>query len=596
MSDSEKRFTPTTGQLIKYAGLNGNSLLYCVVGIATCGFSLFGYDQGLMSGIIASEQFNTEFPATHQSSPSDVHAGTVQGTVTSVYEVGCFFGALFAYFFGERMGRRKVMLLGAVIMIIGTVLSVTSFGPGSSNGTGNVGGFVQFILSRVITGIGNGMNTATIPSWLAETTKAHNRGFLICMEASTVSLGTCLAYWEDFGLSYVKSSVSWRFPIAFQIVFALILLGGVSVLPESPRWLIAHGQHAEGLRVIAALSATSVEDPLAITEKDRITDALTAQRTVLTSNRRDILKSGKQQHLRRALVGASTQLFQQLGGCNAVIYFSTILFENQIGLEPRLSLVLGGVLSTVYAIFAMSSFFLVERVGRRKLFLAGTVGQATAMFITFGCLVSGGRQSAKGAAFGLYLFIAVFGATWLPLPWLYPAELNSMAVRTEANAISTMTNWLSNFLVVQVLPTMTASIGSYTFLIFAIANVIFLPFIFYLYPDTTGRSLEEIDIIHAHAYLTERRPTLIAAELPKLTDHQIQVMTDRYDIHGGVADVEAPNTYGTAENAEKTDTTLPPPHPEVVNGARLGQRADDSTSGTITRVPSQAADEVMKVK
>ncbi|RXK41078.1 monosaccharide transporter [Tremella mesenterica] len=593
MTDFEKRLTPTTGQLVKYAGLNGNSLLYCVVGIATCGFSLFGYDQGLMSGIIASEQFNTEFPATHQSSPSDVHAGTVQGTVTSVYEVGCFFGALFAYFFGERMGRRKVMLLGAVIMIIGTVLSVTSFGPGSSNGTGNVGGFVQFILSRVITGIGNGMNTATIPSWLAETTKAHNRGFLICMEASTVSLGTCLAYWEDFGLSY---SVSWRFPIAFQIVFALILLGGVSVLPESPRWLIAHGQHAEGLRVIAALSATSVEDPLAITEKDRITDALTAQRTVLTSNRRDILKSGKQQHLRRALVGASTQLFQQLGGCNAVIYFSTILFENQIGLEPRLSLVLGGVLSTVYAIFAMSSFFLVERVGRRKLFLAGTVGQATAMFITFGCLVSGGRQSAKGAAFGLYLFIAVFGATWLPLPWLYPAELNSMAVRTEANAISTMTNWLSNFLVVQVLPTMTASIGSYTFLIFAIANVIFLPFIFYLYPDTTGRSLEEIDIIHAHAYLTERRPTLIAAELPKLTDHQIQVMTDRYDIHGGVADVEGPNTYGTAENAEKTDTTLPPPHPEVVNGARLGQRADDSTSGTITRVPSQAADEVMKVK
>jgi MFS family permease len=79
------------------------------------------------------------------------------------------------------------MLLGAAIMIIGTVISVTAFGPGAPNG--NVGGFVQFIVGRVITGVGNGMNTATIPSWVAETSKAHNRGFLICMEASTVAVG-----------------------------------------------------------------------------------------------------------------------------------------------------------------------------------------------------------------------------------------------------------------------------------------------------------------------------------------------------------------------------------------------------------------------
>jgi MFS family permease len=146
---------------------------------------------------------------------------------------------------------------------------------------------------------------------------------------------------------------------------------------------------------------------------------------------------------------------------SSVIYYSTILFENQIGLPTQLSLILGGVLSIVYAMFALISFLLVEKVGRRKLFLIGTFGQGIAMFITFGCLVSGDTRSAKGAAFGLYLFIAFFGATWLPLPWLYPAELNSMAVRTQANAISTMTNWLSNFLVVQVLPTMTVSSQTY---------------------------------------------------------------------------------------------------------------------------------------
>jgi MFS family permease len=86
---------------------------------------------------------------------------------------------------------------------------------------------------RTVTGLGNGANTSTIPSWVAETSKAHNRGFLICMEASTVAVGTAIAYWLDFGLSFVDSSVSWRFPTAFQIVFAMILIAGVWVLPES---------------------------------------------------------------------------------------------------------------------------------------------------------------------------------------------------------------------------------------------------------------------------------------------------------------------------------------------------------------------------
>jgi MFS family permease len=115
-------------------------------------------------------------------------------------------------------------------------------------------------------------------------------------------------------------------------------------------------------------------------------------------------------------------------------------------------------LAIVYALFALLSFVIVERVGRRPLFLIGTAGQAVAMFITWACLLAGGKQAAKGAAFGLYFFIAFFGATLLPLPWLYPAELNAQAVRTQANAVSTMANWLFNFLVVQVLPTMSESI------------------------------------------------------------------------------------------------------------------------------------------
>ncbi|CAK9783331.1 hypothetical protein CC85DRAFT_268494 [Cutaneotrichosporon oleaginosum] len=566
---------------VKYYGFNGNALLAAVVATGTVGFSLFGYDQGLMSGIIGSEQFNREFPATRQNGPNDVHTGTIQGAVTSCYEVGCFFGAMFAYFVGERAGRRRMMLGGAVVMIIGAIITTITFGPGDPSGRGNVGGFVQFFVGRVITGLGNGANTATIPTWIAESSKAHNRGFLICMEASTVAVGTVIAYWLNFGLSYVdKDGVSWRFPIAFQIFFALLLIIGVLGLPESPRWLLLHNYDDEAQRVIAALAGEEFDSEKTIADKVRMTEAIEAQ-IQAQAKRSDILKQGKKQNLTRTLVGASTQLFQQLGGCNAVIYYSTILFKNQIGLEMRLSLILGGVLSIVYMLFALLSFQLVERVGRRKLFLIGTVGQAVSMFITWGCLLPGSVGPAKGGAFGLHLFIAFFGATWLPLPWLYPAELNSMSVRTQANAISTMTNWLCNFLVVQVLPTMTASIGAWTFFLFAIANCIFLPFIYFFYPETAGRSLEELDVVYAHAHVTHRRATKVAKELPKLTDHQVQVMTDRYDIHG-------PDTEVTAEDA--IDTSIPPRSGNSEKFGMDGRSNSPSPNATRVATPTDMLD------
>ncbi len=119
-----------------------------------------------------------------------------------------------------------------------------------------------------------------------------------------------------------------------------------------------------------------------------------------------------------------------------------MLFENSIGLTRQLSLILGGVNATCYALSTLLSFVFVERAGRRKMFLVGTVGQTVAMIITFACLIPGDPQSAKGAAFGLFLFIVFFGSTWLELPWLYPAELSPLKTRTKANAISTSTNWI----------------------------------------------------------------------------------------------------------------------------------------------------------
>lgn len=135
-----------------------------------------------------------------------------------------------------------------------------------------------------------------------------------------------------------------------------------------------------------------------------------------------------------------------------MIYYCPILFETSLGDSHQFSLLLGGVNTIVYALFATTSWFVIERVGRRKLFLIGTVGQCLSMVIVFSCLIPGTPGPAKGAAVGLFLYIAFFGATWLPLPWLYPAEINPIKTRAKANAVSTCSNWLFNFLIVMITP------------------------------------------------------------------------------------------------------------------------------------------------
>ena len=196
-----------------------------------------------------------------------------------------------------------------------------------------------------------------------------------------------------------------------------------------------------------------------------------------------------------------------------------------------MSLLLGGVNMIVYSIFATVSWFIIERTGRRKLFLICTVGQGLSMLLVMACLIPGTASAAKGAAVGLFTYIAFFGATWLPLPWLYPAEVNPVKTRAKANAVSTCTNWLFNFMVVMITPIMIANIGWGTYLVFACINAGFFPFIYIFYPETKQRSLEEIDLIFAKGFLENMTYVRAAKELPQLDDHGVAAMARQYGFH-----------------------------------------------------------------
>ncbi|GAV49403.1 hypothetical protein ZYGR_0P00460 [Zygosaccharomyces rouxii] len=504
------------------AGLKGARLRYTAAAVAVIGFALFGYDQGLMSGLITGDQFNKEFPPTKSNGDNDRYASVIQGAVTACYEIGCFFGSLFVLFFGDAIGRKPLIIFGAIIVIIGTVISTAPFH--------HAWGLGQFVVGRVITGVGTGFNTSTIPVWQSEMTKPNIRGAMINLDGSVIAFGTMIAYWLDFGFSFINSSVQWRFPVSVQIIFALVLLFGIVRMPESPRWLMAKKRPAEARYVLACLNDLPENDDAILAEMTSLHEAVNR-----SSNQKSQMKSlfsmGKQQNFSRALIASSTQFFQQFTGCNAAIYYSTVLFQTTVQLDRLLAMILGGVFATVYTLSTLPSFYLVEKVGRRKMFFFGALGQGISFIITFACLVNPTKQNAKGAAVGLYLFIICFGLAILELPWIYPPEIASMRVRAATNAMSTCTNWVTNFAVVMFTPLFiqTSQWGCYLF--FAVMNFIYLPVIFFFYPETAGRSLEEIDIIFAKAHVDGTLPWMVAHRLPKLSMTEVEDYSQSLGLH-----------------------------------------------------------------
>lgn len=405
---------------------------------------------------------------------------TTQGITTAAYNLGCFVGALITIFIGNPLGRKRMIVLGTSIMILGAVLQASATT------------LPHLIVGRIVTGLGNGGNTSTVPTWQSETSHAHKRGRLVMVEGALIAGGIMISYWIDLGFSFAPGSVAWRFPLAFQIVFCVFILSLIWALPESPRWLILQGREDEAKQVLAALSDKDVADTLVTSEFDAVKD------TVLEMSKgsfRDLFTTtDTDRNLHRTALAYFNQVFQQVSGINLVTYYLTVIYSN-LGMSNFLSLLLAALNGTEYFLASWPAVFLVERVGRRKLMLFGAVGQAATMALLAG--VDSMSAHSKGAQIAvvvlLFVFNSFFAVGWLGMTWLYPAEIVPLRIRAPANALSTSANWIFNFLVVMITPIAFNNIGYKTYVIFAVINAFMVPSVYFFYPETAYRSLEEMD-------------------------------------------------------------------------------------------------------
>lgn len=510
---------------VKYLGTSGPRLSFLIATAAGVGFVLFGYDQGVMGSLLTLPSFLQKFPDMN----GQVHS-EIQGGVIGIYEIGCFLGAISCILWGNTLGRRAMIWIGSVFMTVGAVLQV-------------IGVHISLLwVGRIIAGIGNGQHTSTIPMWQSECSAPHIRGMLIMIEGMLIAFGIMLSYWVDFALFFADNSeehhplkdgfkaatsldsVSWRFPLAFQIVLILPTFFTIW-LPESPRWLMLVGREQEARKVLSALNEKSTEDPNVDTIITEIKSSLEIANK--SSKVSDLFKQGKSHNFHRTALAFVIQMFQQISGINLITYYAGTIFQNNIGLKDIVARILAACNGTEYFMASIIAIFTVERFGRRKLMIFGAIGMCFTMAVLTGllsqaalkydmvpldeelctkgvevyCKLVPGEAKNKGYAYGaavmLFVFNTFFAIGWLGMTWLYPAECTPLTIRAQANGISTSANWLFNFMVVMVTPVAFSNIRNYTYLIFCAINFLMAFATWWIFPETAGRSLEEMDEIFA---------------------------------------------------------------------------------------------------
>ncbi|KLP09147.1 sugar transport protein STL1 [Fusarium fujikuroi] len=381
----------------------------------------------------------------------------------------------------------------------------------------------HLIVGRIVTGVGTGLKTSTVPMYQSELCEGTKRGRLVSAEVMFVGIGIAFAYWWDFAFSFVGGPFAWRWPLAFQAVFAFwvifVVFGAIEVLSavyDKPT------DHHDILREVESIEAAlSIE-----AEAEGSTSWASTFRKDKVSTRY------------RVFLAWFVQFMNQAGGINLVVYYILTVLTANVGLEHRLAQIIAGCIQLMFPIGSLLPTLALDKMGRRSTMMWGSAGLSFSMLMVAALLsqaddTSRGRAFAAGSVAFFFTYMLVFGASMNCVPWVYVPEILPLHARTKGTAICVSSNWLWNFTVVMITPILINRLQWKAYLIFMATNLIFVPIIFFLYPETSNLALEEVDYIFARGENTVQ----VAREMQK-----------ELALHGCLADDRCPEKAAKMES------------------------------------------------
>ncbi|KAI9154884.1 High-affinity glucose transporter [Paramyrothecium foliicola] len=451
--------------------VRGTTITVASAAFLAVGGFLFGYDSGIISSTIALPHFKEYF-----SNPND---DTVGGIVSS-FQGGAVLGTIINMIFADMIGRKMTIFSGSVVSLLGSSLQA-----GAIN-------IPMLIVGRFIGGVAVGMLTSTIPMYASEISIPKWRGALSGLLQWFLSWGFLVAQWLGYGCAFNNGAFSWRFPLAFQCVPALVLVTGIWFLQESPRWLMEKDKHEEARNVLAKLRNGENESRIEL-EFMEIRDVIAADREIGKVTTKSILT--KPSWRKRLILGCAVQAFGPLSGINVINYYGPRIYAI-LGIEDtQTSLMIIGISGALSIVYCTIGLWLLDKVGRVKPLLVSAAGLGAALLVNAVQAQyldpdnSNQLRSMVAMNFVFSLFYTPLGI----ISWVYPAEIFPVEVRALGNAITTFTNWTVNLVFAQFTPIALTNIGfAYFYVFFAMNIVAFLSYWFF-FPETKGRTLEQMD-------------------------------------------------------------------------------------------------------
>ncbi len=454
-----------------------------VIGVtiaAAVGGFLFGFDSSVINGAVDSIQAHFALNSV------------VTGLAVAIALLGCAVGAWFAGGLADRWGRRPVMVVGAVLFLV------------SSLGSGLAFSVPDLMIWRVLGGLGIGIASVIAPAYIAEIAPARMRGGLASVQQLAITIGIFAALLSDALLQNSAGGASndfwlgaeawrWMFLVGVvpAVVYGVLALG----IPESPRYLVSKDREDEAAQVLTTVTGEGDVD-------QRVSEI---RRTMERERRRSFADlRGPVLGLRRLVwVGIGLAALQQFVGINAIFYYSTTLWQS-VGFSESQSFTTSVITSIINVVMTFGAILFVDKVGRRKLLLIGSVGMFVGLLlaaIAFSQQVGTGDNITLPGPFGVLaliganLFVIFFAATWGPILWVMLGEMFPNRIRAQALGIGTAANWVANFIVSLAFPALTQVVGlSVIYGAFAFFAVVSFFFVRSQVPETKGMELEDMSV------------------------------------------------------------------------------------------------------
>jgi sugar porter (SP) family MFS transporter len=429
--------------------------VFATAAIAALGGLLFGYDTGIIASALLFIRGDFDLSSFEQ------------GMVVSAVPLAAVAGAALASSLSDRYGRRRMILLAAVLFILGSIASALA------------DGLAMLVIARIAIGFAIGLASATCPVYISEVAPAEYRGRLVTLFQLAVTVGILVAYLV--GLAF-EPSESWEGMLAVGAIPAFALAIGMLYMPQSPRWLVMIGDSVDARKELLELRASAEEVDEEIRE---IEASLGTEKGTYG----DLLSPVARAAL---FVGVGLAVLQQVTGINTVIYYAPTIVENA-GIDSSSAAILASVgIGVINVAATVGSLWLIGRYGRRQLLFIGVTGMVLGL-VALGLAFTG--DGSAGLSIGaLMLYVASFAISLGPIFWILNSEIYPQKIRGHAAGVGTMANWFSNFVVsLTFLPLLKELGDSETFFLYALVGLFTIVFCARFVPETKGKTLDEIE-------------------------------------------------------------------------------------------------------